>query len=241
MPVPGFKHAEGTVNNAALANPWKWHDRTTAVPPGLPALCYIEVRLDDAEHSNFLLKQNVDWTMVDHWRVADVVIQTGPDPVEGIGDINSTETGSGARYNTGKPPMELVPLAAIAASFGTHVPANRALALLSIWQEGGTQDTLTEIFRELGYDGWYEAALVFDYGRKKYAEWNWAKGMPWSAVMACAARHLMQMIDGEEIDAESKLPHRGHVFCNIVMLWTYHRTYKAGDDRPASHLLKGSK
>jgi len=32
---------------------------------------------------------------------------------ENIGDVESSERGSGARYNAGKPPMELVPLEAL--------------------------------------------------------------------------------------------------------------------------------
>lgn len=155
----------------------------------------------------------------------------------GIGDVNSDQMGSGARYNAGKPPFELIPAAMIAGSFGVHLSANRAMALLGMWQEGAGAEKLIEITRELGFEGWAECAHVFDYGRRKYAAWNWAKGMPWSVPLGCAQRHLMAMISGEEIDPESRLPHRGHVFCNLVMLWTYHRTYRVGDDRPSPELL----
>lgn len=162
-------------------------------------------------------------------------------PEGAVGDINSTAKGSGARFNAGKPPMELIPLQLIAESLNRFDPkwseAQRtaiwSLAALGAWQEEGDTKHLYTVLRNLGLsEGWRECAQVFDYGKRKYAEWNWAKGMAWSIVMACAARHLMQIIDGEQDDSESGLPHRGHVFCNIVMLLTFIRTFPEGDDRP---------
>lgn len=157
---------------------------------------------------------------------------------QGIGDLNSTAKGSGARFNTGKAPMELIPLRIVADSLnpGSGEPgfqAATALQELGRWQETGEIIELHRVLDTLGADaGWLDCAHVFDYGKRKYAEWNWAKGMAWSIPLACAARHLMQMINGEENDAESGLPHRGHVFCNIVMLLTFIRTFPEGDDRP---------
>lgn len=336
-----------------------------------------------------------------------------------IGDVNSTERGSGARFNTGKPPMDLVPLRAVAAYYrGPFVSEERrayiaALDAIGRYQAGGGIECLIDAFQSLG-NGWIECAMVFDYGRRKYSQrgdcicsagnaarkmsngftstatkatnnashsgvcarvattetsssatratengkqpitesglsdqrivsarehqnasaahsvdwmshtrkthaidassastdsressttplcepaapfaegvigcesttatseetcaehyaipailaldlsrglsnglnahsptcgvhkvvpntgaWNWAKGMAWSVPIACAARHLMAMLAGEVLDAESKLPHRGHVFCNLVMLFTYASTFVEGDDRPKGML-----
>jgi hypothetical protein len=88
-------------------------------------------------------------------------------------------------------------------------------------------------------DPWMDCAAVFDYGRKKYATWNWAKGMPWSVPMACAVRHCLAILRGEENDPESGLPHRGHVACNLVMLAQYEHTYLEGDDRPSILRARG--
>jgi hypothetical protein len=166
--------------------------------------------------------------MLEHW-------QTG-----GIGDVNSNERGSGARYNTGKVAIELIPLRIIAEEFTragypvTHELT--ALTLLARFQEGEGEDVLYSAIAALG-PAWGECAAVFDYGRRKYAEWNWAKGMAWSVPLACAARHLVfGMMAGEEFDIESKLTHRGHFLCNIVMLLTFIRTYPEGDDRPSQWL-----
>lgn len=113
----------------------------------------------------------------------------------GIGDVASQEKGSGARYNSGKPDMSLIPLVTLE-----------------------------------------DEARVWMYGREKYAAWNWAKGMPWSAVFASLQRHLGAWQAGEENDQESGLPHLAHAACNLRMLTLYSTTYKEGDDRPAKWL-----
>lgn len=160
----------------------------------------------------------------------------------GIGDIHSDAKGTGARYNTGKAPLELIPLSIIAADFQRDIAslstgaknAVAALDALGMFQarEGG----LLDVLEALG-DHWDGCAHVFDYGRRKYAEWNWAKGMPWSVPIGCAARHLMAIIRGEHIDPESGKPHEWHVYCNVVMLMTYQGTFTEGDDRPAKGML----
>jgi hypothetical protein len=156
-----------------------------------------------------------------------------------VGDVHSTARGSGARFNAGKVPFDLIPLRIVALSYDIDPPlsgeledARRALESLGEWQETGESDHLFAALGAMGLAGWSECAQVFAYGRKKYAAWNWAKGMNWSIPLACAARHLMQILDGEDTDAESGLPHRGHVFCNVVMLLTFEHTFPEGDDRP---------
>lgn len=164
-----------------------------------------------------------------------------------IGDVRSTERGSGARFNDGKPALELVPLRLIAESWlravrnapDHHTPEQRgamaALFFLADFQEGGDERALYSAIEALG-SPWHDCAAVFDYGRQKYAAWNWAKGMAWSVPIACAARHLEALFAGEPLDPPEKggsgLHHRGHVVCNLVMLLTYLRTYPEGDDRP---------
>ena len=81
-----------------------------------------------------------------------------------------------------------------------------------------------------------DCARVFDYGRKKYAAWNWAKGMEWSIPYECLLRHMAAWFNGEDNDPESGLPHLGHAMCNLVMLSTFARTYREGDDRPVQWL-----
>ena len=156
----------------------------------------------------------------------------------GVGDVTSSAPGTAARFNTGKAPLDLVPLRAMADFYDADgrpcsdeaKSALHALYYLAAWQESGDKSCLVQALRALG-DGWTECAHVFDYGRKKYAAWNWAKGFDWSVPLACAARHLRSIIDGESTDPESGLAHRGHVFCNVSMLLTFIRTWPSGDDR----------
>ena len=159
-------------------------------------------------------------------------------PDGAVGDVNSDTRGSGARYNSGKIPYDLIPLRLIAESLNTQqkdyvfTSYINALYMLGKWQETGEIRFLTDITTVLGPNGgWKECAEAFDYGRKKYSEWNWAKGMAWSIPLGCAARHLISMINGEEVDPESGCTHRGHVYCNLVMLQVFHRTFPDGDDR----------
>lgn len=112
-----------------------------------------------------------------------------------IGDINSNEKGSGARFNDNKPDYSLIPMCTLE-----------------------------------------DEARVWAYGKKKYAAWNWAKGMDWSIPFACLQRHLAAWQRGEELDQESGLPHLAHAMCNLRMLTLYSKTYVEGDDRPHTQL-----
>lgn len=169
--------------------------------------------------------------------------QARPEFDMAIGDLASTEKGTGARANGGKPDLSLIPLDLLATHLDllkSNTSRNEpitALESLGVWQRTRDESYLFDVLSRLGSDGWEECARVFEYGKRKYAAWNWAKGMPWSVPLACAARHLLAMIRGEELDPESGHPHRGHVFCNVVMLLQYGRTYQEGDDLPPKGLL----
>lgn len=163
-------------------------------------------------------------------------------PEGAVGDINSTAKGSGARFNAGKPQLDLIPLRIIAASYKGADPwegriggnAGRCLEFLGSWQETGEEKYLYAALRSLGaLDAvWTSCAKVLKYGLGKYAPWNWAKGMAWSIPLACAARHCEKLLNDEQLDAESGEDHEGHIAANIVMLLTFIRTFPEGNDRP---------
>lgn len=159
-----------------------------------------------------------------------------------VGDVKSDARGSGARYNDGKAPLHLIPLERIADSLCDiqlwSVGSETACALSEL---GKFQTTHSALALDRAIENlrcyWRDCASVFDYGRKKYAEWNWAKGMAWSIPLACAARHALAILEGETDDPESGLPHVGHLLCNLVMLRTFVTTYPEGNDLPPKHLF----
>lgn len=108
-----------------------------------------------------------------------------------VGDVNSTERGSGARFSGGKPKFWLMPL---------HL----LISTVRVWE----------------------------YGAKKYAAWNWTKGMPWSEPISCMLRHALCLMAGETHDPETGEPHWAHIICNCQMLEHYYHNYKEGNDLP---------
>lgn len=156
----------------------------------------------------------------------------------GIGDITSDKRGTGARYNTGKMRVDLIPFWIISEyednQFEGELTPELDEALTILRQMGHWQARTCSAAKALESmdDPWAGGAAVFDYGAKKYADWNWTKGMPWSVPAACAVRHLLAILRGESHDKESGLPHIGHVASNLVMLAHYEVYYQEGDDRP---------
>lgn len=99
-------------------------------------------------------------------------------------------------------------------------------------------------------------ARVWGKGARKYAAWNWAKGMPWSKVLGSLLRHVFKFMKGEDWDADPNCPdcqkgtvgtdtwfcvkHTGELHvdcigCNANILQRYARCNKDLDDRFKSH------
>lgn len=159
-----------------------------------------------------------------------------------VGDVNSTERGSGARYNDGKPDLSLIPLDIIASSLASdrNLPATELG--MSLYELGRFQRTgyVAHLNAAIAYvrGHWVDCARVFEYGKRKYAAWNWAKGMAWSIPIACATRHAIKVLYlGEELDDESGHPHVGHYLANLVMLRTFVDTFPEGNDLPPPALF----
>lgn len=162
-----------------------------------------------------------------------------------VGDVNSGARGSGARFNTGKPMVEYIPAGVLAQMYSLRFAedsgsdplfferrqAIAALHYLSDFEAGDDKAPL----HALGMlsDRWALASAQFDFGAKKYAAWNWAKGMQWSVPGACIKRHCIAILDRyERDDQESGVPHTGAIACNFVMLAHFIDHYREGDDRP---------
>lgn len=149
-----------------------------------------------------------------------------------IGDLNSNERGSGARFNSGKPDLSLIPPLLLPCENDEHEELLRAMdAIMFQGNIAPTAQALKDYYEI--YDASGAVANVFEYGKQKYAAWNWAKGMNWSIPVACTLRHADQLwYRGEVLDPESGLPHIGHIGCNLIMLLHYFDNYPEGNDLP---------
>lgn len=83
---------------------------------------------------------------------------------------------------------------------------------------------------------------VMGLGAKKYGPYNWRdKAIRYSVYVEAAQRHLLQALDGEDIDPESGQPHAAHAAACMMILLDAMATGNLVDDRPlpgaASRLL----
>ena len=85
---------------------------------------------------------------------------------------------------------------------------------------------------------------ILMFGKKKYAAWNWAKGMKYSRLVDALDRHTKAWFAGEEVDPETGLNHMWHAMCNAMFLAHYvsnPEKYKEFDDRPIDIYKKENK
>lgn len=183
-------------------------------------------------------------------------------PIIEVGDLDSQEKGTGARMNSGKPVVDMIPLRHWLCLFKAHFtgasadlqdqvpePAEiheylgkwiAAVQSLSEFQEQRWRSS--HLITSLPTDWWLDTVAVFESGAIKYKPWNWLKGMPWSVPLASATRHAKALfVDRKYLDDESGLPHHGHLGCNMVMLATFHDTYPEGNDLPMAEYFNAAR
>ena len=90
----------------------------------------------------------------------------------------------------------------------------------------------------LPWDAVDRIVLVLNFGAKKYADHNWAKGIKYGRVFAACVRHLwcwwMSRVRGEDgTDPETGYSHLAHAGCCLLFLLAYEtRGMGEFDDRP---------
>ena len=73
---------------------------------------------------------------------------------------------------------------------------------------------------------WLDCARVMEYAMEDYAVWAAACASVWSGPIDAAMGHIGKgVLQGEENDPTSGLPHRGHVACNTLMQLWLHSEY----------------
>jgi hypothetical protein len=85
-----------------------------------------------------------------------------------------------------------------------------------------------DLLSEVAIEG---LARVLTVGAEKYAEDNWRKGLAWRRCLGAALRHLMEFSKGNDMDAESGLPHVDHALCCLMFLSEYQKLRRGTDDR----------
>lgn len=75
-----------------------------------------------------------------------------------------------------------------------------------------------EKFSSLPLSQFNSCIKAFEFGAKKYAKWNWMRGGPMSVPYSAFLRHFEKAFDGKWYDEESKVPHTGHMMCNIFIM-----------------------
>ena len=74
-------------------------------------------------------------------------------------------------------------------------------------------------------------ASVLGFGANKYAAHNWRNGISTSRLISAAYRHLGAINKGENVDAESGLPHSYHLGCCVMFLASMLNNRPDLDDR----------
>jgi hypothetical protein len=64
----------------------------------------------------------------------------------------------------------------------------------------------------------WEVGKVMSFGAQKYAAYNWKGGIKYTRLSDAALRHIIEFIEGEDMDSESGLHHLAHAACCITML-----------------------
>lgn len=117
---------------------------------------------------------------------------------------------AGMKFDDGKPDYTLVPWDCFGGA------TQRLIVPLYQWYRHGEPVAsvvaeMRDAYNDRGLDYIALLADVLNYGAKKYAPWNWEKGISRRRLYAAACRHYKAILDGEEIDRESGLPHTAHL------------------------------
>jgi len=75
---------------------------------------------------------------------------------------------------------------------------------------------------------------VWEFGATKYSRGNWLKGMSLTESADSLLRHVIKLLNGEDTDDETKLPHVDHIVCCAKILSHSFHTRKDLDDRGTS-------
>jgi hypothetical protein len=99
---------------------------------------------------------------------------------------------------------------------------------------GGAKGTKPARYDLIPTDSLDYLARMYGAGAAKYEDRNWEKGYNWSLSYAALMRHAVAFWDGEDDDAETKLPHMASVAFHAFALMHYATSHPELDDRPTN-------
>jgi Domain of unknown function (DUF5664) len=76
-----------------------------------------------------------------------------------------------------------------------------------------------------------ELGKVLTFGSKKYAPWNWTKGILFSRLIGALLRHTFAFMSGETYDPETGLHHMAHTMCCCMFILGLTKRKPECDDR----------
>lgn len=103
--------------------------------------------------------------------------------------------------------------------------------MMKMKAEGRKDDADKARMDLLAPDALIELGRLAAKGAKKYGDRNWELGMDWGRVYAAAMRHLNAFWSGEDIDAETGVPHTVNAMWCCMVLTSYYLREKGNDSR----------
>lgn len=85
----------------------------------------------------------------------------------------------------------------------------------------------------LPWDATEQVVAVLAHGAKKYAPYNWSKGIKYSRLYSATMRHIKAFWGGQDMDPDSGIWHLAHALCCLLFLLSF-QLWNRGDldDRP---------
>lgn len=108
---------------------------------------------------------------------------------------------------------------AISLGLPTPTPAAATTQQYAASASGALREKLTEVYDLVPYEEITRSYVaVAEFGVKKYAAWNWSKGLPRVQLLSSLLRHTFAAIRGKEFDEESGCSHIDHILWNAAAL-----------------------
>lgn len=98
--------------------------------------------------------------------------------------------------------------------------------------EGTKHDAQKDPWQLLPWDALRCVVKIMAFGRDKYGERNWEKGMDWDRQYRAAIEHLTCWFQDGHKDKETGCSHLWHAGCCILFLIAYELRGVGNDNRP---------